>query len=219
MFLRKFANLAPRKRLGIIAIFLGILAVFADDPYDKGKTMINTKELSLISVDNITKIKAEDLADAIIKSKFDYRLIDLRKPQDFAEYHIPSAENIQVDQILNSDLARNTKIILYSDNDIESTQAWFLLKSKNYKGVNILEGGLKNWKDNILFPTYVLGDNPTKEQLHKFDKLSEVSKFFGGKIQTSKNLNEEPHTALPSLTLPSKVILKKASGKPKREGC
>ena len=35
--------------------------------------------MSLISADEISNVKVEYLADDIIKSKFDYRLIDLKK--------------------------------------------------------------------------------------------------------------------------------------------
>jgi rhodanese-related sulfurtransferase len=218
MILKIFAEYPPRKRLGILAILLGVISIFAGSPFDKVDVKINAKEMSLISADDISKIKVEELADDIIKSKYDYRLIDLRKSKKYEKYNIPSSENIAVDQILNSDLARNEKILLYSDNDIESTQAWFLLKANSYKGINILEGGLKSWQSKILFPACTCGESPTKEQQHKHDKLTAVSNFFGGKIQTGTT-SEAITTEMPELKAPTKITLKKSSGKKKREGC
>ena len=219
MYLSKFANLAPRKRMGILAIFLGVLAVFADDPYDKSKTSVNTKELSLFSVDEINNITVEDLADAIIKSKIDFRLVDLRKPSEFAKYYIPSSENIQVSELLTSDLQRNDNILLYSDNDFETAQAWFLLKSNNYKGVSVLKGGLKSWKENILFPACVCEPIPTTEQQHKHNKLAEVSKYFGGSLRSDSNVKTKDNMEMPEIEAPTGITLKKAKGKKKREGC
>ena len=125
--------------------------------------------------------------------------IDLRKPKDYLKYNIPTSENIQVNQILNSDLARNEKILLYSDNEIESAHAWFLLKANHFKGVNILNGGIKSWQEKILFPVCSCDENPTKEQNHKHNKLKEVSKFFGGKIQVNMGVESDSKFNMPKL--------------------
>ncbi|MBK8943855.1 MAG: rhodanese-like domain-containing protein [Ignavibacteriae bacterium] len=213
-----FSNLNAEKKLAMFAFGIGVIAIFAGDPYGKTSIKINVKELSLISPNEIGKVKVEDLADNIIQSKSDFRLIDLRKPEEFAKYNIPTSENIQLDQLLNSELQRNEKLILYSDNDIEATQAWFLLKTNNFKGINIIPGGLNNWKENILFPKCDCGENPSVEQKHKHDKLAEVSKYFGGNIQTN---SEEliVKNEMPQLKAPTAITLKKTSGKKKREGC
>lgn len=214
-----FSNFSPEKKLAMFAILLGIIALFSGDPYGKNTLKINAKELSLISSDDIGKIKVENLADDIIKSEADFRLIDLRKPEEFAKYNIPNSENIQVDDLLKSDLQRNEKIILYSDNDVEATQAWFLLKSNDYKGVNIILGGINSWKDNVLFPKCDCGENPTDEQKHKHDKLAEVSKYFGGSMQTTETVQSVVKNEMPKLSTQSGITLKKTSGKKKREGC
>ncbi len=219
MILKTIAEMPPRKRLGILAVILGFISMFAGSPFDNTKTSVNSKELSLISADEIGNVTVNNLADAIIKSKFDYRLIDLRKSSEFANYNIPSSENIQVEQILNFGLARNENILLYSDNDIETTQAWFLLKANNYQAVNVLKGGLNEWQSEVLFPVCSCGESPTTEQKHKHSKLVEVSEFFGGKIQTVNIGENTEKMKMPELTAPTTVILKKTTGKKKREGC
>lgn len=219
MILKSFAELPARKRLGIVAVLLGVIAIFADDPTNNASTMVNIKEISLLKKDNISSIHVDNLADWIIKGRYDYRLVDLRNEENFLKYRIPSAENIPVNQLLESDLAKNEKIILYSDNDIESSQAWFILTSNKYQGVNVLQGGIENWKQKILFPACTCGDNPTPEQVHKHNKLAEVSKFFGGKIQTNKIATSSQKLEMPEIALPATINLKKTSGKKKREGC
>lgn len=219
MNLRTFANYPPRKRMGLVAILLGVLAVFAGDPNGKTKTSINAKEIALASGKNVDRIEPADLADWIIKGKFDYRLIDVRNEKNFEKYNIPGSENIPVNKLLNSDLMRNDKIILYSDDEFAEAQAWFLLKAENYKGVYILDGGLKKWKDQILFPHCTCNENPTEDQKHHHAKLVVVSKFFGGKLQTGKTGIQEIQAAMPVPSAPKKITLKKTNGKKQREGC
>lgn len=219
MILQIFANYPPRKRLGLLAILLGFISIFAGSPFDKVETKINAKEMSMISAKDITNVKVEQLADDIIKEKYDYRLIDLRKSEEFAKYNIPSSENIQVDQLLKSDLARNTNILLYSDNDFETAQAWFLLKSNNFKGVSVLNGGLKSWQENILFPTCGCDAIPTIEQQHKHSKLAEISKHFGGSMQSGSVADSKVKMTMPELEASAGITLKKTKGKKKREGC
>lgn len=219
MILKTFAEYPPRKRVGILGILLGVISIFLGSPFDKVNTSINAKEMAMISVDEITNVKVEQLADDIIKGKYDYRLIDLRKSEEFAKYNIPSSENIQVDRLLISDLARNNNLILYSDNDFETAQAWFLLKSNNFKGVSVIKGGLKNWKERILFPTCGCDPIPTKEQQHKHNKLAEISKYFGGSMQSASKEDTDVKVKMPEIKPPTSINLKKTSGKRKREGC
>jgi rhodanese-related sulfurtransferase len=219
MFLSKFASLPPRKRMGILAIILGILAIFADSPYNKVTANVNLKDLAINSSKDVDRVKIEDLADWLIKGKMDYRLIDLRREEDFLKYNIPSSENITIENLLAKDLQRNDKILLYSDDDFSSSQAWFLLKSSSFKSVSVLKGGLDKWKSNILFPACNCNENPSTAQLHKHNKLAEVSKFFGGKIQTERISDTKNNFEMPELAAPVKVTLKRAKGKKKREGC
>ncbi|MCB0751906.1 MAG: rhodanese-like domain-containing protein, partial [Ignavibacteriae bacterium] len=128
MLLKNFAELPARKRIGIVAIILGIVSIFASNPFSNVNTKVNIKELSLVSADEISEVNVEELSDWLIKGKYDYRLIDLRKDEEYKKYHIPTSENVTVARLLKSDLARNEKIILYSDNDITSAQGWFILK-------------------------------------------------------------------------------------------
>ncbi len=219
MILNTFANYPPRKRIGILTILLAIIAIFAGSPLDRADKKVNLKELSLMSVDNIKKVKVADLADWLIKGRFDYRLIDIRTEDDFEKYRIPSSENISVAELLNSDLARNEKIVLYSDNEIASAQAWFLLKAENFKGVYILDGGLKSWQDQILFPNCTCGDNPNDDQKHNHEKLAEISNYFGGKLKSGLSNQVEESVKMPVIAPPAQITLNKAKGKKKREGC
>ncbi|MCW8850466.1 MAG: hypothetical protein OQJ81_10850, partial [Melioribacteraceae bacterium] len=82
-----------------------------------------------------------------------------------------------------------------------------------------LKGGLKSWQENILFPTCGCDQIPTKEQQHKHNKLAEVSKYFGGSMQSSSVADSKVKMTMPELAAPTSITLKKTKGKKKREGC
>ena len=214
--LEQFVKLPIRKRVGILAIILGFLAIFAGSPYDRSTTRINVKEFAITSITDESWVNADELADWIIIGKYDYRLVDLRHSEKYNSYNIPGSENIPVREILDSDLMRNEKIVLYSDEETVAAQSWFLLKADKYKSVYIVDGGLKCWEDQVLFPK--LPAEPTKEQLTLFEKKKEVSKFFGGQPQVGGG-EEQTKRETPKLKAPPKVTVKKKRKKKSREGC
>ncbi len=83
----------------------------------------------------------------------------------------------------------------------------------------MLRDGLDGWKDRILFPSVAPGASP--DQLAAFEKMKEVSKFFGGAPQMGKaEGNAGPAQALPKFDMTAR----RAPGpmtapKKKKEGC
>ncbi len=215
--LKYFANLPVRKRVGILGIFLGVLAIFAKDPYHNAEAAVNINELAVASTQQVNEISVTDLANWIIQGKTDYRLLDLRSKEKFDEYHIPTSECTPIHSLLKSDLMRNEKIFLYSGDNLSAAQGWFLLRSMDYKSVSILDGGLNDWEKEVLFPS--LPANPTSAQKSEFEKMKEVSKFFGGHPQTGTVSANTSKMVMPKLNMPTKIVLKTSKKKKKREGC
>jgi rhodanese-related sulfurtransferase len=212
----KMMKLSGPKKLAIIAFSLGLIAMFAGDPYDNVYTKINSKELAISTLNNADKVQVKDLADWIITQRADFRLIDLRSEDEFGKYFIPSAYNISPVKILNSGLMKNEKIILYTDDNSGSAQAWYMLKTKGFQSVYILDGGLNAWKDQIIFPK--LAKDPTNEQLTEFNKMKEVSIHFGGVPQSETNETVKEFK-MPELKAPVQTTLTTGKKKKKREGC
>lgn len=215
-----FLKLSTSKKLAITAALLGVIAMFIGNPSNDNKIYVNAKEMALSTVKNQDKIEVITLADWLIKEKSDFTLVDLRSEKEYSEYNIPTSVNIKMENLLGSDLMRNEKIILYGVDDIASAQAWFVLKSSNYKGVYILKGGMNGWKKEVLFPT--LAVNATPEQSSAFEKLKQISLHFGGTPQlasegqtTTATITVKPNVqSLPKLTVPAggKAVKKKKEG-------
>ena len=216
-----FIKLSTSKKLALIAGLLGVLALFIGNPYNKNVIDVNAKEMALSTIKSQDRIDAEILADWLIKENSDFTLIDLRSEKEFNEYNIPTSVNIPVENVLSSDLMRNQKILLYGNDDVASAQAWFILRSSNYKAVYILKGGLDAWKNEILFPK--LDASATPEQTAAFEKIKQVSLHFGGTPQivsggiTTSTAVKQVAPPVPKLLPPQGKV--KTGVKKKKEGC
>ena len=213
-------NLSVPKKLVVIAGFLAIVALIIGNAGNKNKINVNAKEMALSTIKDQDKISSIILADWLIKDKLDFTLVDLRPEKDFAEYTIPGSINVRMEDLLNSDLKRNQKILLYGNDDISSAQAWFILKSSDYKGVYIVNGGMNSWKNEILYPkrNAIL----TPEDSIKFEKTKQVSLHFGGspQMQMSETTSNDVVTPSPKV-LPNlpRVTIPSGTTKKKKEGC
>jgi rhodanese-related sulfurtransferase len=210
------------QKLALVAFLLGLFGLFLDDPTKASIATVDINELSLKIQDKSTYVGVEELAGWIIQKKADYVLVDLREEAKYNEYFIPGAVNYMAGDILKANLPKTEKILLYSEDNSEAAQAWFLLKSKNYMAVYILEGGVNKWKELILFPT--LPQNATAQQKAEFDKMSEISKFFGGSprveaTDSTATVQQQPQVVMPKPSAPAAPAKQAGGGKAKREGC
>ncbi|MCZ7613112.1 MAG: rhodanese-like domain-containing protein [Ignavibacteriaceae bacterium] len=211
-----FINMNTQKKLAFTALTFGIIALFAGSPYSGSHVKVNMKDVALSTVNNSDKIRSLELADWIIKGRSDFTLVDVRDEETFNQYYIPTAISIPLIQLPESELLRNQKIILYADDDVNAAQAWFILKSNNFKGVYLLDGGLKKWQEEVLFPK--LDVNTSKEMIVQFEKVKEMSKYFGGSAQSDSTQVSEIKVNLPTPKGNTQSNVSKPKKK-KREGC
>ena len=90
------ASLSTNAQLGLLLVTLGFVGLFLGDPYGRATATIDTAELAEIVQREVDHVSPEQLADWIIRGGADYRIIDLRSPADFEQYHIPGAENVPI---------------------------------------------------------------------------------------------------------------------------
>ncbi len=223
-----FSRLTLNQKLAAAALLLGAAALFAS-PYPGTRVTLDAKELALIVGTEADHVEATELAAWIIESRADYRLIDLRTPAEFEQYHIPTAVNIPMNVLTESGLGRQEKLVLYSDSGIHSAQAWMLLRAQGYTSVSMLKGGLDAWKDQVVFP--VLADNAAAAERARDERLRSISAFFGGQPRSAAAVaagaNAMPGVAAPATPLLPKAVAppsppggaKAASAKKKKEGC
>jgi rhodanese-related sulfurtransferase len=170
-------KLGINRALGLLAFFLGVGALFAQ-VYPDSTITVHEAELLTASARAEDHVPPAELAGWIVAGRADYRLIDLRDGTAFAEYHVPTAENVPLTGLIEHGLLRNEKIVLYADGDLPAAQAWLLLRGRGYRGVYTLQGGLDAWKDQVLFP--MMPQSPSPEEQAGFEEAAHVAKLFGG---------------------------------------
>lgn len=209
--------------LALLALALGLLAL-AGNPYRGHRVTLDTRELAVMVGTEVDHVTPQTLAGWIIAGATDYRLIDLRSPEEFARYHIPTAENVPIAGLPDYGLARNEKIVLYSQGGIHSAQAWLLLKAERYAGAYILFGGLEAWQDEVLQP--IAPARPTPQEAAAFERSVQVARFFGGAPRAAASPGEAPAllaapapAAAASPPPPAAAPAGPPRKKAKREGC
>jgi rhodanese-related sulfurtransferase len=220
--MRGLPNLTFNQKLGVLALALGALAVFAD--VSPGHTItLNAKELLTAVERREDHVAPAELAAWIIEGRADYRLVDVRSPEAYAEYHIPTAENVPLPTLLDGALGRTDKVVLYGDGGIHAAQGWTALKGRGFTQVYTLLEGLEAWRDEVLFP--VMPQNPSPEEQARFERAAQVAKFLGGQPRAAAVAGAEPvplpaPVAAPAVAAPT--LPAGATGGPKkkkREGC
>jgi len=214
----KLPRLTLNQGLAVLALALGTLAL-ASQPHRGPFVKLDARELSLVVEKEVDHVTPAELAAWIIEGRADYRLMDLRTSEEYAAYHIPTAENVPLSGLADYPLLRSEKIVLYSEGGIHSAQGWMLLRAQGYVPVYMLLGGLDAWKDEVLFPTLAADADP--QQRARFERAAAMAGFFGGQPRAG---GTEAGSAAP-VDLPKLVAPPPAPGpatpvkKKKKEGC
>jgi rhodanese-related sulfurtransferase len=172
----KFGSWSLNQQLAMLAGLLGLLALVAGSPIRDQKVTIDLKELARAIESEDDHVNADQLADWIML-KSQVRVIDLRDSASFASHHIPTAELLSMEQLLEERYLEGEMLVLYSEGGIHAAQAWMLMKAKGHTNVYTLKGGLFAWSDDILAP--VLSSNPSPEERVLFAKRKALSEYFG----------------------------------------
>ena len=212
-------HLTLNQKLGAVALLLGAIGLFAQ-PQRGPFVKLDARELALIVEQEVDHVTASELADWIVAGRADYRLLDLRSADEYAAYHVPTAENVELSALPEYPLPRNETVVLYSGGGIHSAQAWMLLRAGGHSAAYMLLGGLDAWQDEVLFPTLVQDADATART--QFERAAEVARFFGGQARTGV----EAGGPAPAAELPKLVAPPTTAGSPapvvrrkRKEGC
>ena len=120
----------------------------------------NESEVSLADVAQAAarqddRESVEDLAAWLIEGRGDFKLIDVRTPDDFEKGRIGNAENIPIAQIISQDvlsrLPTDRMVIVYSNGSENAAKATVMLRLSGIDA-HLLTGGYNAWHERILNP-------------------------------------------------------------------
>ena len=188
---------------------------------------ISPEELLSNAISPERYITTDELADRIINQDPTLLLVDVRNESAFKKYSLPGAINIPLNKILDE----NSKpylyqdeydVVLFSNENFHSDQAWMLCNRLGYQNLRVLKGGINEWYNTIINPKKPTENMSSNEfDLYSFRKAA--SMYFG--VAYPEKVVEKPVVkkyvpkALPVLA-PKKVIpVKKKKKMPVEGGC
>lgn len=168
--------------LALIVVLVAVGLLFL--PEHSNYKEINP-ELLIKEINDPARFLSVDLvAERLIDEDPSIMLIDVRTPEQYAEYSLPRSVNIPLNQILLPEwkdylYQDNMDVVLYSNSDLYADQAWILCTRLGYKNLYVMRGGLNEWYTCILEPSEPFETAPTEEfALYSF-RLA-ASQYFGG---------------------------------------
>jgi sulfur-carrier protein adenylyltransferase/sulfurtransferase len=169
--------------LSLALLFLGFVAAILPQRSNPSAELDARQLLAEMRLETYV-VTVDELADALINADPSWQLIDLRSPADFAEFHLPGALNIPFDSLLteawqpylDQSARRN---VFYGNGTSLARQAWYLTRQMGYQHNYILEGGLNNWFDTILFPKEP-AETEGAEALARYQRRLGAKQFFTG---------------------------------------
>jgi len=141
-------------------------------------------------------IKPADLADRMLSDAKSVITVDVRPDYEFAEYHLPGAVNLTVPQVLGDEGAAlldgnpDKLVVLYSNGMVHPAQAWVELARRGYPNVRVLEGGLTEFKQEILTPPSLRGPISEARAKAELPKFQRAKAFFLGDGEAAPKVAE-----------------------------
>ena len=137
-------------------IFLAVAIIFANLTFSATTALAEeTNNLNSGNISSKTNIAVTDVSVAqavdLINNK-NALIIDVRTPEEFAESHLPEANNFPVDTLSQNietikKLQRDKPLLVYCRSGKRSARAAEKLKNLGVNSVHNLKGGIKAWSD------------------------------------------------------------------------
>ena len=163
--------------LAIAALALGLLAPLAGSPYKPNHATIDVAALARTVAREEDHVTALELAQWIKDRRPGLHVLDVRSPEEYDRYHLPTAERLSFDSLASTPFHVDDTLVLYSEGGAHAAQAWVFLRALGYRQVYFLRGGLYEWLDDVMNPA--LADT-TAAARDAFAHAAALSRYFGG---------------------------------------
>lgn len=136
---------ALRRWLAWAAAFAGASAAVTGRP----RAAIDVEELAREVANRDDHVSAIELAAWIRSGRPDLRIVDVRSADEFAQYHIPTAEHVPLDRLAAARFRDDETIVVYSQAGVHGAHAWVFLRALGHRRVYALRRGLDEWLDDV----------------------------------------------------------------------
>ncbi|WP_416866680.1 MAG: rhodanese-like domain-containing protein [Imperialibacter sp.] len=164
-------KLTLNQKLAAMALLLAVASLIVALAFPNGPKSVS-QEPRFVSVLSL----AEQ-----IKNREPLVLIDLREPDLYEEFHLPTAVNMSLNEIQTNGLEPGVTYVFYSADDLLTRHLWISLPPGIKKRSSILYGGVHDWYDRLLYPTLPLV--ASGEDSVVAEKVNALTRFYGGQAE------------------------------------
>jgi len=152
------------------ALVLGLFAAAAGTPYPSG--------VGGDSRASASSVGAVELAEWIRDRRDGLQLLDLRTPDAFGQFNIPTSANVQLGALGVAGLDSTGLVVVYGGGDGKAERAETILHALGFDSVRVLHDGVEGWAVEILNPMVARDASDTERAA--FDRVAALSRYFGG---------------------------------------
>jgi len=142
-----------KKTLKATLLSLSVASVAACGP--STKTDVSLAAVAQAAARQDDRVSAHELATWLIEGRGDFKIVDVRKPEDFEAGSIGDAENIPIARLVTEDvlssLPADRLLVVYSNGSENAAKATVLLRLSGFDA-HLLTGGYNAWQEKILNP-------------------------------------------------------------------
>lgn len=161
-----------------LALVLGLLAAWAGTPDRSRNARLDVQSLARAVEHEDDHVTALELAEWIRDRRPGLRVVDIRSSGEFEALHIPTAERIALTDLAKTPFRHDETIVLYSEGGAHAGQGWVFLRALGYTQVYFLRGGLREWLDDVMSPTFPIAADDSGRKIIAHN--SDLSRYFGG---------------------------------------
>jgi rhodanese-related sulfurtransferase len=142
-----------KKSIKATLLSLSVATIAACGPSDKAG--VSFADIAQAAARQDDRVSVEDVATWLIEGRGDFKLVDVRSPDDFESGKIGEAENIPITQLVTDDvllnLPKDRLVIVYSNGSENAAKAVVLLRLEGIDA-HLMAGGYNAWHERILNP-------------------------------------------------------------------
>jgi hypothetical protein len=198
-------QLTFNQKLAAMAFLLAVASLIASLAFPNGPKSVSQapRFVSVLSL-------AEQ-----IKNREPLVLIDLREPDLYDEFHLPTAVSISLNEIQEKGLPEGKTYVFYSGDDLLTRHLWISLPQAIKKRSSILYGGVHDWYNYLLYPALPLVVHGEDSVIT--EKVNALTRFYGGQAEFEKDSSRLAYYSK-DLSKAAWPVVKRV-GKLARKGC
>lgn len=159
-------------------------------PERKASLLEQAEDDEYVSRFEVKKMTPDELAYRIIDKENELQIFDFRSQKEFEKFHLPKAVSFTADNLFEKEPSRQLLLkhkinVFIADNEKTARKMAVVAGNLGFENVRILEGGLKNFKEQILnFNPAETAQNQQQADTYRF--RTKASKLIPELIEQSK---------------------------------